>query len=117
MLDGALLSSMLDPNSLGIIGGLVIGKPVGILLCALLALWLGWCVLPQDLNWRHVLGAGMLGGIGFTMSIFITNLAFAHQPEMIDISKLAVFSGSLVAGVLGAAWLAWTSRHSRAETI
>jgi NhaA family Na+:H+ antiporter len=115
VLDASLLSSMIDPNSLGIIGGLVLGKPVGILLCALLALWLGWCTLPEDLNWRHVLGAGMLGGIGFTMSIFITNLAFSTQPDMIDASKLAVFSGSLVAGVLGAVWLAWVGKGDRHE--
>nr|NDG07424.1 Na+/H+ antiporter NhaA [Oxalobacteraceae bacterium] len=108
--DGSLLSSMLDQNSIGIMSGLVVGKPVGILLFALGALWIGWCVLPEDLNWRHVLGAGMLGGIGFTMSIFITNLAFAAQPELIDASKLAVFGGSLVAGLLGAAWLAWVGR-------
>ena len=117
VLDASLLSSLLDPNSVGIMSGLVLGKPVGILLCALLTLWLGWCVLPEDLNWRHVLGAGMLGGIGFTMSIFITNLAFATQPEMIDISKLAVFSGSLAAGILGSVWLSWVGRHSRTETI
>lgn len=110
VLDASLLSSMLDPNSVGIIAGLVVGKPVGILLFALAALWIGWCVLPEDLTWRHVLGAGMLGGIGFTMSIFITNLAFAPQPELIDASKLAVFTGSLVAGLLGAAWLAWVGR-------
>ncbi len=115
VLDGSLLGSMLDPNSLGIVGGLIIGKPVGILLCALLALWLGWCNLPEDLNWRHVLGAGMLGGIGFTMSIFITNLAFSTQPEMIDASKLAVFAGSLLAGVLGSMWLARVGKHSSDE--
>ncbi len=115
VLDGSLLGSMLDPNSLGIVGGLIIGKPVGILLCALLALWLGWCNLTEDLNWRHVLGAGMLGGIGFTMSIFITNLAFSTQPEMIDASKLAVFAGSLLAGVLGSIWLAWVGKRSSEE--
>jgi NhaA family Na+:H+ antiporter len=53
----------------------------------------------------------MLGGIGFTMSIFITNLAFSTQPEMIDASKLAVFAGSLLAGVLGALWLAWVGKQ------
>lgn len=112
VLDASLLSSMIEPNSLGIIGGLVIGKPVGILSCTLLALWLGWCVLPEDLSWHHVLGAGMLGGIGFTMSIFITNLAFSTQAEMIDASKLAVFVASLAAGVLGAVWLAWVGGKS-----
>jgi NhaA family Na+:H+ antiporter len=112
VLDASLLSSLLEPNSLGIIGGLVIGKPVGILSCTLLALWLGWCILPEDLSWHHVLGAGMLGGIGFTMSIFITNLAFSTQTEMIDASKLAVFVASLAAGVLGAVWLAWVGKRS-----
>ena len=112
VLDASLLSSLLEPNSLGIIGGLVIGKPVGILSCTLLALWLGWCVLPEDLSWHHVLGAGMLGGIGFTMSIFITNLAFSTQTEMIDASKLAVFVASLAAGVFGAVWLAWIGKRS-----
>ena len=112
VLDASLLTSMIEPNSLGIIGGLVIGKPVGILSCTLLALWLGWCVLPEDLSWHHVLGAGMLGGIGFTMSIFITNLAFSTQAEMIDASKLAVFVASLAAGVLGAVWLAWVGKRS-----
>jgi NhaA family Na+:H+ antiporter len=106
---------MIEPNSLGIIGGLVIGKPVGILSCTLLALWLGWCVLPEDLSWHHVLGAGMLGGIGFTMSIFITNLAFSTQAEMIDASKRAVFVASLAAGVLGAVWLAWVGKRSNDE--
>lgn len=115
ILDGSLLSYLLEPNSLGIIGGLVIGKPVGILSCTLLALWLGWCVLPEDLSWHHVLGAGMLGGIGFTMSIFITNLAFSTQSEMIDASKLAVFVASLAAGVLGAVWLAWVGKRSSDE--
>jgi len=115
ILDASLLTSLLDPNSLGIIGGLVIGKPIGILLCAVLALWLGWCMLPEGLNWRHLLGAGMLGGIGFTMSIFITNLAFSTQPEMIDASKLAVFGGSLLAGVLGSIWLAWVGKRSSDE--
>jgi len=115
VLDASLLTSMIEPNSLGIIGGLVVGKPVGILLCAVLALWLGWCMLPEDLNWRHLLGAGMLGGIGFTMSIFITNLAFSTQPEMIDASKLAVFSASLLAGVSGSIWLAWVDKRSGDE--
>jgi NhaA family Na+:H+ antiporter len=72
-------------------------------------------MLPEDLNWRHLLGAGMLGGIGFTMSIFITNLAFSTQPEMIDASKLAVFTGSLLAGVLGSIWLAWVGKRSSDE--
>ncbi len=105
VLDGTLWSAMAEPNALGIIGGLVAGKPAGILLLSLLAIALGLCALPDGLNWRHLLGAGMLGGIGFTMSIFITSLAFGTQPEMVDAAKLAVFSGSVLAGVIGSAWL------------
>ena len=63
-------------NSAGIIGGLVLGKPLGITLLSFVAVTVGICRLPLDLNRRHVFGAGLLGGIGFTMSIFITNLAF-----------------------------------------
>ena len=105
VLDGTLWSAMTEPNALGIIGGLLVGKPVGILLLSLGGIALGLCAMPDGLNWRHLLGAGMLGGIGFTMSIFITNLAFAMQPESVDAAKLAVFSGSLLAGVIGSAWL------------
>ena len=98
---GELLSS----NSLGILLGLAAGKPVGILLFSFIAVKVGLCRLPLDLAWRHVLGAGMLGGIGFTMSIFITNLAFTGQPEIVNASKMAILLASLVAGVIGFAWL------------
>jgi len=98
---GELLSS----NSLGILLGLVVGKPVGIVLACLAAVALGICRLPLDLAWRHVFGAGLLGGIGFTMSIFITNLAFAGQADVINGSKMAILIASLGAGVLGFAWL------------
>jgi NhaA family Na+:H+ antiporter len=92
-------------NSLGIIGGLVLGKPVGIVLLSFLAVTVGLCRLPADLNWRHITGVGMLGGIGFTMSIFITNLAFAGQTEIINASKMAILMASLCAGALGLLWL------------
>ncbi|WP_301101331.1 Na+/H+ antiporter NhaA [Propionivibrio sp.] len=92
-------------NSLGIIGGLLIGKPVGITLLCLLAVTVGICRLPRDLGWRHVFGAGLLGGIGFTMSIFITNLAFANNPVFINASKITVLLTSICAGGLGFLWL------------
>ncbi|MBB3221996.1 NhaA family Na+:H+ antiporter [Massilia umbonata] len=99
------MSALLDANSLGIILGLVAGKPAGIFLFTFAAVSAGLCRLPLDLAWRHVLGAGLLGGIGFTMSIFITNLAFAGQSDAIDSSKMAILAGSLVAGIAGFAWL------------
>lgn len=93
-------------NSLGIIAGLVLGKPVGIVLLSYLAVKLGVCRLPAELTWRHIVGVGMLAGIGFTMSIFITNLAFAGQPEIINAAKMAILLASVSAGLLGMLWLA-----------
>jgi NhaA family Na+:H+ antiporter len=98
-------TELASSNSLGIFGGLVLGKPLGIFLFSFAAVTLGVCRLPPDLSWRHVLGAGMLGGIGFTMSIFITNLAFTGQADAITASKIAILLASLTAGVIGFLWL------------
>ena len=87
-------------NSLGIITGLVIGKPLGIVLFSLLGSSLGLCTLPSDLKWKNIIGAGLLGGIGFTMSIFITLLAF-DDAEVINNSKIAILIASLIAGSIG----------------
>jgi len=92
-------------NSLGITAGLVLGKPIGIMLFSLLAVIVGLCHLPDDLRWQHVFGAALLGGIGFTMSIFISNLAFAGQHDLVNASKMAILLASLVAGILGYFWL------------
>jgi len=92
-------------NSMGILLGLVLGKPIGITLLSFLAVLVGVCRLPGDLTWRHIIGIGMLGGIGFTMSIFITNLAFADAPDIINTSKMAILLASLCAGFLGFVWL------------
>ncbi|MEZ0210731.1 MAG: Na+/H+ antiporter NhaA [Methylophilus sp.] len=92
-------------NSIGIIAGLLVGKPVGITLAAWLAVKAGICKLPASLSWGHVIGAGILGGIGFTMSIFITNLAYAGQDDIIHLSKMAILAGSLLSGIVGWCWL------------
>lgn len=94
-------SELLSTNSLGIILGLVLGKPVGIALTSFALIAAGVCALPGDMNRKQLLGAGLLGGIGFTMSIFITNLAFAGDPTTINASKIAILSASLIAGILG----------------
>jgi len=99
------MQELASHNSLGILAGLVLGKPLGIALACLLAVAVGLCTLPADLKWRHVIGAGLLGGIGFTMSIFITNLAFATNPALINASKMAILLASLAAGVAGFVWL------------
>ena len=95
----------LSSNSLGIMLGLVLGKPLGIVLACAAAVALGISRLPADLAWRHVFGAGLLGGIGFTMSIFIANLAFPGQSGIVDASKIAILTASLVAGIVGFTWL------------
>ena len=99
------LQSISSANSAGIMAGLVLGKPVGVTLLCLLAVSSGICHLPPDLKWPHVIGAGMIGGIGFTMSIFITNLAFVGNAAAINASKMAVLLASLTAGLIGFLWL------------
>jgi Na+:H+ antiporter, NhaA family len=94
-------------NSLGIMAGLVIGKPLGIFLFSFIGVGLGLCVLPTELKWKNIIGAGFLGGIGFTMSIFITLLAFDNA-EIINNSKIAILIASLVAGLTGFLWLKLT---------
>ncbi len=101
VLQASLWEQVLAPNGLGIMAGLVAGKPVGIMLLSALAVLLRICSLPEQVNWTHLLGAGLLGGIGFTMSIFITGLAFSEQALLVDASKLAIFAASVLAGVLG----------------
>ena len=87
-------------NSLGIIAGLIIGKPAGILLLCLLAIKLKLAKLPEGISWAQLAGAGILAGIGFTMSVFITLLAFS-DPLSIQYSKIAILLSSLLAGVGG----------------
>lgn len=96
---------LMTANSSGIIAGLILGKPLGIVLLSFVAVAVGICRLPLDLRWRHIFGAGLLGGIGFTMSIFITNLAFTGNSEMISASKIAILFSSLTAGTIGSLWL------------
>ena len=87
-------------NSIGIILGLIIGKPLGIWLLSYLGVTLGLCVLPKKLQWKNIFGAGILGGIGFTMSIFITLLAFNNESDIV-ISKISILIASFIAAILG----------------
>lgn len=86
--------------SLGIALGLIVGKPLGIFLLSFFAVSFGICKLPDDMNWKSVVGVGFLGGIGFTMSIFITLLAFDNQ-TIINNAKFAILVSSLIAGAIG----------------
>ena len=97
--------SLASSNSMGIATGLLFGKVLGVGIMSFLAVKFGFCKLPKSLNWKHIIGAGFLSGIGFTMSIFITNLAFKTQPELINSSIMAVLLTSLTAGIIGYIWL------------
>lgn len=96
-------------NSLGIIAGLVLGKPIGILLSCGLLIWVFKNRLPLHATWTQLTGVAILAGIGFTMSIFISNLAFAES-SLISFSKIAVLCGSLLATILGLSVLLNTTK-------
>ncbi|NWG05088.1 MAG: Na+/H+ antiporter NhaA [Chloroflexi bacterium] len=100
VLDGQWMDGLGTPNSLGILAGLLLGKPLGIFLFSFAAVKAGISKLSDDVSWKHILGASFLGGIGFTMSIFITLLAFS-DPNLIQGSKIAILLGSLLAGITG----------------
>jgi NhaA family Na+:H+ antiporter len=105
-----LAGQLLSPVPLGILLGLVVGKQAGILGFSWLAVRMGWADLPTGARWRIVHGVAVLGGIGFTMSLFITHLAFPEaragepplgQPGLLDRAKLGTLLGSLISAVLG----------------
>ncbi|MFT4861123.1 MAG: NhaA family Na+:H+ antiporter [Pseudohongiellaceae bacterium] len=93
-----------DPLVLGIILGLVVGKCLGISAFTWIALKLKLGSLPQGLDMRHVIGLGLLGGIGFTMSIFITNLGFETMDDVLNRAKFSILLGSFIAGVAAFIW-------------
>lgn len=101
--------SFIDNNTAGIILGLVLGKPSGIFIFSLIAVKVRICEFPDDLRWQQVLGMGTLGGIGFTMSIFITNLAFSDY-GLIQDSKIAILIASTMAGLAGFIFLLSTTK-------
>jgi Na+:H+ antiporter, NhaA family len=88
------------PVLLGIVIGLTLGKPIGLIGASWLAVRSGLAVLPQGVTWKTMIGAGVLAGIGFTMSLFIATLAFA-DPDLLATAKLSILLGSLIAGAAG----------------
>jgi NhaA family Na+:H+ antiporter len=105
VLDAGLVTSAAHPVTLGILLGLVLGKLIGILGFTGLAAAVGIAELPPGVTWRHLTGAGLVAGIGFTMSLFIASLAFGDSP-LLDNAKVGILAASLVAGVAGALVLA-----------
>lgn len=92
-----------SPVTLGVFLGLVVGKPLGITLFSWLAVRLGFAELPGGVTWRLIHGVAWLGGIGFTMSLFVAGLAFPDAPALLTAAKIGVLTASLVAGICG--WL------------
>ena len=101
--------TLFQPINLGIIAGLVIGKQVGITLFSWLAVRLGFAELPKGIRWVQIYATGWLGGIGFTMSLFIANLAFS-EADLVDVAKLGILVASVLAGIAGAAILYFFNR-------
>ena len=100
-LAGANLAEILSsPVFLGVFLGLVVGKPAGILLFSLMVVKTRLAPLPAGVTWRHMIGAAVLGGVGFTMAIFVSNLAFSVE-AYVAAAKLAILIASLCAGVIG----------------
>ena len=95
-----ILEVFQEHYSMGILLGLVVGKPFGIMLFTFAAVSFGFCKLPDDITWKSVLGIGFLGGIGFTMSIFITLLAF-NDLTIINNAKITILFASLLSGIIG----------------
>jgi Na+:H+ antiporter, NhaA family len=110
------ISGIVTSSSIGVFAGLVLGKPLGIFIVTFLSVSFGLCKLPEGIRWKHIIGAGMLAGIGFTMSIFITLLAFENQGYIIY-SKIAILISSLVAAIAGLVFLRFSQREQVIESV
>ena len=95
-----------EPIATSVMAGLVIGKPVGVVLASWIVVKLGIAALPSSVTWRMMAGGGMLAGIGFTMALFIAELAMKGQPDLLPTTKLGILAASLLAAVLGMGMLA-----------
>ena len=100
-----------SPITLGVAVALLVGNPLGVLGMTWLAVRLGIGQLPTSVKWRHVLGTGFLAGIGFTVAIFISGIAFA-DPAHVDQAKIGIFGASIIAGVTGYLFLRFTNARS-----
>ena len=112
-LEGMNLSSLLSPVPLGIVLGLFIGKQIGVFIFSLVSIKLGFAQMPNNSNWINLYGVGILTGIGFTMSLFIGNLAFIENPIYMDGVKIGVLTGSLLSTLIGYLLLLLTTKKSK----
>jgi len=107
-IDGNITDLLVHPISLGIIAGLVLGKWIGISLLSWLVVKLKFASLPEGVNWNQIRGVAFLAGIGFTMSMFISDLAFKDE-EFKQIAKVGIMAASVISAIIGMVWLSMTS--------
>jgi NhaA family Na+:H+ antiporter len=114
-LSGNILQEVMSSRiSLGVLLGLLVGKPLGIILFSWLTVWLGVGAKLPQLTWHHVVGVGLLSGIGFTISLFVTGLAFAEE-ALIAQAKVGILAASVLAGVIGYTFLRFTGKEAEPE--
>ena len=110
-MESLTLSTLLSPVPLGILLGLFLGKQIGVFIFSYTAIKLGLAQMPNNSNWINFYGVGILTGIGFTMSLFVGNLAFIDNIQYMDGVKIGVLSGSLLSTVVGYFLLLTTSKR------
>jgi len=110
-IEGSVIEMLLHPISLGIIGGLVLGKFLGISLLSHITVWLKIASLPEGVTWKQIYGVAFLAGIGFTMSMFISDLAFKEE-EFKQIAKVGIMAASLISATIGMVWLSTGTKKS-----
>ena len=118
-LSGDMISdAATSPVTIGVAMGLVIGKPIGVLLTCWVAVKLGWAQLPDHVDFQHLIGVGLLAGIGFTVALFITGLAF-ENPVLVDEGKVGILAASVIAGIIGFVylWLLPGEPHGEPEVV
>lgn len=116
LIPSGFINNMSNSLSLGIIFGLMLGKPIGIVLFCWIAVKLKLGQLARGINWKHMIGLGLLAAIGFTMSIFISLLAFKDSFTQ-DISKMAVMAASIIAIILSYAWFKFFTKEKRSKSL
>lgn len=111
--EAGMLAGLGTVLGMGIIAGLVLGKPFGITLFSWLGVKLGIGKMPKNATWMHIIGVGMLGGIGFTMSIFIALLSFSGKHLILSEAKFSILTASIISGILGYIWLSLLAKRTK----
>ena len=109
VIEGSIMESLLSPITLGIVAGLVLGKSIGISGISWIAVKSGIANLPEGTGWRGIIGASFMAGIGFTMSIFVAELAFDDR-EIIMMAKVGIFTASILSAIIGLTLLSLSSK-------